>query len=92
MSPERPVRRDNTGVAPHDVLPDHYVRSADRRPLLDHLFDASAGHYDWVNHLLSLGTGVRYRRDVLRRAGHGHHRRLRIGYRAEAFGCEPGRS
>jgi demethylmenaquinone methyltransferase/2-methoxy-6-polyprenyl-1,4-benzoquinol methylase len=33
------------------------------------LFNVSARHYDWINNVLSLGTGVRYRKDALLRAG-----------------------
>jgi len=33
------------------------------------LFDGSARHYDWICRVMSLGTGSRYRREVLARAG-----------------------
>jgi len=33
------------------------------------IFDSTAVHYDWINNVMSFGTGVSYRRDALRRAG-----------------------
>jgi demethylmenaquinone methyltransferase / 2-methoxy-6-polyprenyl-1,4-benzoquinol methylase len=56
-------------IAPHPVLIRHYASEAQRPTLLLSLFDASARHYDWINGFLSLGTGVRYRRDALVRSG-----------------------
>jgi demethylmenaquinone methyltransferase/2-methoxy-6-polyprenyl-1,4-benzoquinol methylase len=40
-----------------------------RRRFLDHLFDDTAGDYDFVERLLGLGSGPWYRRDALQRAG-----------------------
>jgi demethylmenaquinone methyltransferase/2-methoxy-6-polyprenyl-1,4-benzoquinol methylase len=57
------------GLAPHPVLSRHYPSESDRPAYLKGLFDASARHYDWINQILSLGTGVRYRREALLRAG-----------------------
>lgn len=56
-------------LAPHPVLTRHYGRAADREAHVARLFDSSARYYDRVNTLLSLGTGTRYRRQALRRAG-----------------------
>ncbi len=56
-------------VAPHPVLTEYYRDEAGRRRRVDQLFDASARHYDWINRLMSLGSGHRYRRDALLRAG-----------------------
>lgn len=64
-----PHRSQPGALAPHPVLTEHYGSAAERSRRLSRLFNASAGHYDWINHALSLGTGVRYRRDALRRAG-----------------------
>tara|TARA_R110000823_G_scaffold171736_9_gene304187 strand:+ start:26377 stop:27075 length:699 start_codon:yes stop_codon:yes gene_type:complete len=33
------------------------------------MFDASAEHYDWINSVMSFGTGEWYRRDALKRIG-----------------------
>lgn len=56
-------------VAPHPVLSAWYRDEAERRLRVNQLFDAAAGHYDWINRVMSLGSGRRYRRDALLRAG-----------------------
>jgi len=56
-------------VAPHPVLSDYYHDEAERRRRVTQLFDAAAGHYDWINRMMSLGSGRRYRREALLRAG-----------------------
>jgi len=56
-------------VAPHPVLRAWYRDEAGRRRRVDQMFDAAAGHYDWINRMMSLGSGRRYRRDALLRAG-----------------------
>lgn len=58
-----------TLVAPHPPLPRYYERAEDRRLFVDRIFDDVAVHYDWINNVMSLGSGVAYRRDALRRAG-----------------------
>jgi demethylmenaquinone methyltransferase/2-methoxy-6-polyprenyl-1,4-benzoquinol methylase len=35
------------------------------------LFDSGAEHYEWINRVMSLGSGSKYRRDALLRAGIG---------------------
>lgn len=54
---------------PHPVLPAYYRTDADRAGFVQDLFDRTAPHYDRINQVFSLGTGGRYRRDALRRAG-----------------------
>lgn len=54
---------------PHDVLPAYYGSAAERRPFVGRLFDDGAPYYEKINRWMSLGTGVFYRRDALRRAG-----------------------
>jgi len=56
-------------TAPHPVLPKYYGRDAERGPFVAALFDSSAGYYDRVCQLLSLGSGQWYRRWTLGRAG-----------------------
>ena len=56
-------------VAPHPVLHGHYEDPGDREQLLQDLFDSTADHYDWLNHILSFGSGNLYRGFALRRAG-----------------------
>lgn len=58
-----------TPIAPHPVLTGYYRDEAERRQRVTQLFDASARHYDWINRMMSLGSGARYRRDALLRAG-----------------------
>ena len=40
-----------------------------RRVFVTELFDRAAGSYDWLNGVMSFGSGLRYRREALRRAG-----------------------
>jgi demethylmenaquinone methyltransferase/2-methoxy-6-polyprenyl-1,4-benzoquinol methylase len=40
-----------------------------RRAFVTDLFDRTARSYDWLNGVMSFGSGLRYRRDALRRAG-----------------------
>jgi demethylmenaquinone methyltransferase/2-methoxy-6-polyprenyl-1,4-benzoquinol methylase len=56
-------------VAPHPVLSEYYQAEQDRRDRVDAMFDASAIHYDWINSVMSLGSGERYRRQALSRIG-----------------------
>jgi demethylmenaquinone methyltransferase / 2-methoxy-6-polyprenyl-1,4-benzoquinol methylase len=56
-------------TAPHPVLDKYYRRDADRHSFVTALFDGSAGHYDRVCQLISLGSGQWYRRWALGRAG-----------------------
>ncbi len=58
-----------TGAAPHPPLEKYYHGEPQRRGFVTGLFDRAAPHYDWINRIMSLGSGVRYRRDALRRAG-----------------------
>lgn len=58
-----------SGVAPHPPLAKYYPGESQRRGFITGLFDRTAPHYDWINRVMSLGSGVRYRRDALRRAG-----------------------
>ena len=58
-----------TGVVPHPPLQKYYPDEPQRRGFVTGLFDRTAPHYDWINRVMSLGSGVRYRRDALRRAG-----------------------
>lgn len=60
---------------PHPVLPGYYARDEDRPGFVRDLFDRTASDYDRLNRVFSLGTGGRYRREALLRAG------LRPGHR-----------
>ncbi len=65
------MRQSNepAGVAPHPPLDKYYPGEPERRGFVTGIFDRTAPHYDWINRVMSLGSGVRYRRDALRRAG-----------------------
>ena len=54
---------------PHPVLPKYYRTDAERAGFVQGLFDRTAPHYDRINQVFSLGTGGRYRRESLERAG-----------------------
>jgi demethylmenaquinone methyltransferase/2-methoxy-6-polyprenyl-1,4-benzoquinol methylase len=54
---------------PHPPLVAYYQSPAERQAVVNGLFDDSAAHYDWICRVMSAGTGSRYRREVLVRAG-----------------------
>jgi demethylmenaquinone methyltransferase/2-methoxy-6-polyprenyl-1,4-benzoquinol methylase len=58
-------------TAPHPDLLEYYPEAGARRRFVDDLFDRGAPHYDWIVRLMSFGSGARYRRDALQRAGIG---------------------
>lgn len=55
--------------APHLPLTDYYQTEQDRQAYLRQIFDNTAVDYDRVEAMLAWGTGSRYRREVLIRAG-----------------------
>jgi len=59
----------NNRVAPHPLLSEYYASDEDRRQRVDGMFDASAPHYDWINNVMSFGSGDWYREQALRRVG-----------------------
>lgn len=59
----------DAGTAPHPVLTRHYAGPAERERFVTRLFDDAARDYDWLCSAMSLGSGLGYRRGVLRRAG-----------------------
>jgi len=50
-------------------LPKYFGDERSRRGFVDGLFDSTARDYDFIELLLGLYSGARYRRDALRRAG-----------------------
>lgn len=58
---------DPKPLAAHPPLPSYYRADAERQTFLNRLFDRSSAHYDWVNSVMSFGSGYRYRDEVLRR-------------------------
>lgn len=59
----------NDRVEPHPILPAYYDGREQRRAFVRDLFDEAAPHYDRLNEVFSFGTGARYRRECLVRAG-----------------------
>ena len=55
--------------APITLLRQYWSDEGSRRRYVDHLFDDTAGDYDFVERLLGMGTGPWYRRQALERAG-----------------------
>jgi len=56
-------------IRPHPLLPQYYGSEGERRRQVRAWFDESAPDYDWMNQAISLGSGSRYRRETLLRAG-----------------------
>ena len=63
-------------LPPHPELREYYGDAAGRRRWVDRLFDHTALRYDHISGLLDFGTGVRYRREALARAGIGSGHRV----------------
>lgn len=55
--------------APCPPIKEYYSHEAERRGWVGGLFDRTAGDYDRVERAMAFGTGSRYRRRALRRAG-----------------------
>jgi demethylmenaquinone methyltransferase / 2-methoxy-6-polyprenyl-1,4-benzoquinol methylase len=62
------VDRENP-IAGHEPLRRYYHDDPRRPQYVRGLFDQAAPHYEWINRIMSLGSGESYRRIALRRAG-----------------------
>ncbi len=60
---------DPSPLRPHPLLTRYYTDEETRRRRVLSLFDTSAADYDWINQAMSFGSGSRYRRQALLRAG-----------------------
>jgi demethylmenaquinone methyltransferase/2-methoxy-6-polyprenyl-1,4-benzoquinol methylase len=58
-------------LPPHPVLDNYYHDEEERKKRVKQLFNDSGSHYDWINSVMSFGTGERYRLEALERAGLG---------------------
>lgn len=58
-------------LPPHPTLSGYYDRDEDRPEFVRRLFDGAARHYDRIEGAMAFGSGRRYRREALRRAGLG---------------------
>ena len=56
-------------LRPHPLLTEYYADEAQRRKRVGSWFDEAAPDYDWITQAFSFGTGARYRKQALVRAG-----------------------
>ena len=63
------TQRPTSVHAPHIPLTDYYQTEQDRQAYLREIFDNTAADYDRIESMLAWGTGSRYRREALIRAG-----------------------
>lgn len=70
--------------APHVPLTEYYADEATRAGFVRGMFDSTAEDYDRMEHILGLGTGLRYRGQALERAG------LKAGMRVVDVGVGTG--
>jgi len=56
-------------IAPHPTLREYYENETSRQRFVSDLFDTTSRHYEWLDRVLSFGSGLWYRKDALRRAG-----------------------
>ena len=56
-------------IAPHPPISRFYEHADQKRRFVRELFDQSAGNYDRIERMMALGSGPRYRRSALERAG-----------------------
>ncbi len=56
-------------LVPHPHLKQFYSKESGREEFVNKIFDDTASKYDPVNNILSLGSGVRYRKQALIRSG-----------------------
>lgn len=64
-----PKRAQSSTTAPHPPLTRYYADEAQRRTWVRRMFDRTASDYDRVERLIGFGSGTRYRREALLRAG-----------------------
>jgi demethylmenaquinone methyltransferase/2-methoxy-6-polyprenyl-1,4-benzoquinol methylase len=60
---------DQQPLAPHPTLRSFYADDEERQSFVNDLFDRTARSYDWINAVMSFGSGYWYRGEVLREAG-----------------------
>ena len=82
LAPTRSMRSMNQPPLPAETR--YWNRADDRQRVVNALFDRSAEHYDRACGIMSFGSGQRYRREALERAG------LRPGMRVLDVGTGTG--
>jgi demethylmenaquinone methyltransferase/2-methoxy-6-polyprenyl-1,4-benzoquinol methylase len=72
MNMLRPIAAKPVGaLPPHAPLPGYYADEVEHERFLRQIFDETAPDYDRIERVLALGSGPRYRRSALQRAGLG---------------------
>lgn len=66
---EAPVDARRVAQPPHPVLEAYYTNERERPRRVNEMFDAAAADYDRIESAMSFGSGRRYRRRALGRAG-----------------------
>ena len=66
---ETPTSSSVVVLPPHRVLREYYGRADQKPGFVRGIFDRTAADYDRVERFMALGTGSRYRREALQRAG-----------------------
>src|SRR4051812_16464971 len=56
-------------LSPHAVIDGFYEAPSERAGMVNRMFDRSAGHYDQICGVLSMGRGGLHRKNALRQAG-----------------------
>jgi demethylmenaquinone methyltransferase/2-methoxy-6-polyprenyl-1,4-benzoquinol methylase len=64
-----PLAAPTPGLAPHEPLSEYYRDEAEHQRFLRHIFDDTAVDYERIEQILAFGSGPRYRRQALQRAG-----------------------
>jgi len=78
------IKLEPTAQAPHLPLTDYYADEQARAGFVRAMFDSTAEDYDRMEHILALGSGLRYRGQALERAG------LKAGMRVVDVGVGTG--
>jgi demethylmenaquinone methyltransferase/2-methoxy-6-polyprenyl-1,4-benzoquinol methylase len=68
-STEGSILPDSDPLRPHPPLSHYYSTEQERRRRVDGWFDESASHYNFITQAMSFGSGHRYRKQALLRAG-----------------------
>ena len=79
-----PDKASKFTLPPHPVLKDYYQDEEARKKRVKDLFNSTAGYYDWINRVMSFGSGEHYRLEALERAG------LKSGQSVLDIGCGTG--
>lgn len=63
------MENSRPSLPPHPTLSDYYENDAVRQRFVNGLFDATAKHYEFVERILSFGSGAWYRKKAAQEAG-----------------------